>query len=86
MIHHYNPKFDEAYCKYCYNTHRLWQRFWDVFPDEVVWECGVCEYQTRDEHMLIEKRTSSLCRRLIFLYEEIWVAIHVAIRKGLRRL
>ena len=50
----YNPKRYEAYCKYCYQTHRLWQRFWDVFPDEVVWECEVCAHRTRDEYMQIE--------------------------------
>ncbi len=55
MAHRYNQKFDEAYCKYCYKTHRLWQQFWDVFPDEVVWECEVCEHRTKDENMQIEK-------------------------------
>jgi hypothetical protein len=86
MAHRYNQKFDEAYCKYCYKTHRLWQRFWDVFPDEVVWECGVCEHRTKDENMQIEKHASSLCRRLLFLHEEIWIAITGALRKGLQRL
>jgi hypothetical protein len=49
----YHPNTQEAYCKYCYKTHRLWTRFLDVFPDEIVWECGVCQHRTRDEFMQI---------------------------------
>lgn len=50
----YNPETHEAYCKYCYKTHRLWSRFYDVFPGEIVWECEVCLHRTRDEFMQIE--------------------------------
>lgn len=44
----YNPEKYEAYCKYCYNTHRDW-----LFIEEY-WECQICEHDTADEYMQIE--------------------------------
>lgn len=52
----YDPETHEAYCKYCYNTHRLWEIFDDVFPGDHVWECQVCEHRTKDEFMQIESK------------------------------
>jgi Zn-finger protein len=52
--HPSNKNANKAYCKYCYNTHRQWSEFTDVFPGDVVWECQRCNHRTKDEYMQIE--------------------------------
>jgi DNA N-6-adenine-methyltransferase (Dam) len=45
------PRYDgehDAYCKYCYKTHRKWRR------DDDAWLCELCYYRTADEFMQIE--------------------------------
>jgi len=52
---------EKAYCKYCYETHRNWQRrtvddhyfALGQHPFELVWICRNCDHATKDEFMQV---------------------------------